>query len=68
MLIYYAVRAGTLKGARLGVRNDIRVHAEWLDAWIAAAAITVNPHAPGPDLRSISQPFPRRSPPGKRPR
>lgn len=57
-LVYNAVRAGKLKAARLGVRNDIRIHAEWLDAWIAAAAITVNPSAPGPDLRSLAHPFP----------
>jgi excisionase family DNA binding protein len=61
-LVYNAVRAGKLKAARLGVRNDIRIHADWLDAWIAAAAITVNPHAPGPDRRSLASPFPSANP------
>lgn len=45
-LVYNAVRNGKLKAARLGVRNDIRIHETWVDAWITAAVI-LNPEAPG---------------------
>lgn len=47
-LIYAAVRAGKLKAARLTARREVRIHTEWLDAWITAAAEIVNPAAPGP--------------------
>jgi excisionase family DNA binding protein len=43
--VYDAIATGKLKAVRLGVR--LRVHVEWVDAWLAAAAQLVNPHAPG---------------------
>ena len=46
--LYAAVRAGKLKAVRLGARNNIRVHVEWLDAWLNSVVI-VNPDAPGAD-------------------
>lgn len=50
-LIYAAVRSGKLKAARLtSSRRAVRIHTEWLDAWISAAAESaiINPAAPGP--------------------
>lgn len=48
-IIYKAVRAGRLRAAKLGDRNDLRIHSQWVDAWIAQAATLVNPDAPGAD-------------------
>ncbi len=48
-LLYASVRAGKLRAVRLGARNDIRIHTDWLDAWMAAATI-INPNAPGADV------------------
>jgi excisionase family DNA binding protein len=33
-LIYRAVAAGRLRAVRLGGRRELRVLAEWLDAWL----------------------------------
>ena len=46
-IIYREVAAGRLKAARVSARRDLRIHAEWLDAWLAASATIVNPTAPG---------------------
>jgi len=46
-MIYSAIRSGRLKAARLGARNDLRIHESWLDAWVVAALVVVNPDAPG---------------------
>lgn len=54
-LLYYAVKTGRLKAARLGVRNEIRIHEHWLDAWVASALI-VNPDAPG-DAADLTTPL-----------
>lgn len=43
--VYDAIAAGHLKAVRIGVR--LRVHVEWLDAWLDASATVVNPTAPG---------------------
>jgi len=56
--VYDAVRSGRLKAARLGGRNDIRIHVDWLDAWIGAAVI-VNPDAPGDTVAAFRK---RRNP------
>jgi len=58
-LLYHAIKTGKLKAARLGVRNELRIHEEWLDAWIGAAVI-VNPDAPGPDVRTFASARARR--------
>jgi excisionase family DNA binding protein len=47
--LYASIRGGKLRAVRLGVRNDIRVHVTWLDAWIASATL-INPNAPGDDI------------------
>lgn len=48
-LVYYAIRTGKLKAARLGVTGSLRVHVSWLDAWVSASLV-VNPDAPGPSV------------------
>ena len=45
--IYHAIADGKLKAVRLGARRQWRVHVDWLDAWLDAAATVVNPAAPG---------------------
>ncbi len=37
-LLYRAIRAGTLRAARVGGRRKIVVHREWLDAYLEAMA------------------------------
>ena len=46
-IIYTAIAKGKLKAARLGVRRELRIHRDWLDAWIEAAVEILNPSAPG---------------------
>lgn len=57
--LYHAVRAGKLKAVRIGARQNIRIHVDWLDAWLRAAVI-VNPDAPGDELAAGPVPFGRR--------
>jgi excisionase family DNA binding protein len=46
-LIYTAIQRGRLRAVRLGARRDIRVHQDWVDAWMDREAIVVNAQAPG---------------------
>jgi excisionase family DNA binding protein len=46
--IYRAVRTHKLKAVKVG--TALRIHVEWLDAWLHAAATIVNPEAPGPEI------------------
>ena len=39
--IYREIRAGRLRAARIGGRRDIRVHRDWLSAWLEASAAPV---------------------------
>lgn len=48
-VIYAAIHAGKLRAVRLGARNDVRVHVQWVDAWMMAATV-INPDAPGDDV------------------
>jgi excisionase family DNA binding protein len=34
--IYFAVRAGTLRHARVGGRRSLRFRPDWVDAWLTA--------------------------------
>jgi excisionase family DNA binding protein len=36
--IYTACRGGQLRHARVGGRRDIRLRAEWIDAWLESSA------------------------------
>jgi excisionase family DNA binding protein len=47
-LVRYAIKTGKLKAARLGIRNALRVHETWVDAWMERAVV-VHPDAPGAD-------------------
>jgi excisionase family DNA binding protein len=46
-IIYAAIRNGHLRAAKLGVGRTVRVHVDWLDAYLVALA------APAP-VRRIS--------------
>lgn len=46
-LIYDVVARGKLKASRLAARRELRIHREWLDAWIESSATILNPEAPG---------------------
>lgn len=46
--IYAAVSRGKLKAVKVG--TALKVHVEWVDAWLHAQATLVNPDAPGPAL------------------
>ena len=35
-LLYREVRAGRLQAARVGGRRELRLRAEWIDAWLSA--------------------------------
>ncbi len=36
--IYREIAAGRLKAARIGGRREIRIHRDWLHAWLTALA------------------------------
>ena len=36
--IYKEIHAGRLRAARIGNRRDIRIHVDWIDAWLEASA------------------------------
>jgi len=36
--IYKAVRTGQLRAARIGGRGDLRIHKDWLRAWLEGLA------------------------------
>jgi excisionase family DNA binding protein len=57
-MIYATVKSGKLRAARLGVRNELRIHESWVDAWITAATL-INPDAPGAEIPPPT-PFRRR--------
>jgi excisionase family DNA binding protein len=35
-LLYREIRAGRLQAARVGGRRELRLRAEWIDAWLSA--------------------------------
>jgi excisionase family DNA binding protein len=37
-LLRREIKAGRLRAARIGGRRDIRVHRDWIDAWLQASA------------------------------
>jgi excisionase family DNA binding protein len=37
-LLRREINAGRLRAARLGLRRDIRLHVDWVDAWLRASA------------------------------
>jgi excisionase family DNA binding protein len=38
-LLYREIRAGRLQAARVGGRRELRLRAEWIDAWLSAQTI-----------------------------
>jgi len=36
--LYREVKAGRLRAARIGGRRDIRIHRDWIGAWLEASA------------------------------
>jgi excisionase family DNA binding protein len=47
-VIYRAVQTHKLKAVKVGAA--LRIHVEWVDAWLDAAATVINPEAPGPEI------------------
>jgi excisionase family DNA binding protein len=39
-LLYREIRAGRLQAARVGGRRELRLRAEWIDAWLTAQTLT----------------------------
>ena len=54
--IYSAVRAGTLRAARLGGRRELRFLAEWIDAWLIETSTPVMVHPSGFRTNAAHQP------------
>ena len=46
--IYDAIKQHKLKAVHVG--TALRIHTEWVDAWLNASAEVVNPEAPGPAI------------------
>ena len=46
--IYDAITKHQLKAVKVG--NALRIHVEWVDAWLNAHATVINPEAPGPAI------------------
>jgi excisionase family DNA binding protein len=42
--IYREVAASRLRAARVGNRRDLRLRAEWIDAWLTASATPIEVH------------------------
>ena len=40
-VLYREIKAGRLRAARIGSRRDIRIHREWIDAWLLASSTPV---------------------------
>lgn len=40
-LIYREITAGRLRAARIGNRRDLRIHIEWVHAWLVASSTPV---------------------------
>jgi excisionase family DNA binding protein len=36
--IYREIKAGRLRAARIGLRRDIRIHKDWIFAWLEGCA------------------------------
>lgn len=60
-LIYGAIRSGKLRAVRVGARLGLRVHENWIDAWLIASPAIVNPDAPGEDFPLPPVPFRRKA-------
>jgi len=37
-LLYREIKAGRLRSARIGGRRDIRIHVDWINAWLIVSA------------------------------
>jgi excisionase family DNA binding protein len=40
-LLYREIKAGRLRSARIGSRRDIRIHRDWIDAWLIASSTPI---------------------------
>jgi excisionase family DNA binding protein len=40
-LLRREIKAGRLRAAKIGGRGDIRIHREWLDAWLVASSTPI---------------------------
>ena len=40
-LLYREIKAGRLRAARIGGRRDLRVHRNWINAWLEASSTPV---------------------------
>src|SRR5262245_47198856 len=56
--VYAQIKRGKLRAARLGVRGELRLHRDWIDAWIVSATV-LNPDTPCADFQP-NAPFGRR--------
>jgi excisionase family DNA binding protein len=63
-LIYHNIKLGRLRAARLGVRRDIRILQDWLDAWMFACSSPeiIDERAPGGAAPAGTIPFTKRGP------
>jgi excisionase family DNA binding protein len=49
-LLYREIRIGRLRAARIGNRRDLRIHRDWIDAWLEASAKSIEVR---PALREV---------------
>lgn len=52
--LYREVKAGRLRAARIGGRRDIRIHVDWITAWLIASSEPVEIRQPVQPVKNLA--------------